>query len=120
MIDRPRVSVVVPCYNQPDEFLGACLSSLQRQTLPAWEAILVDDGSTRGDVAGVVAALGDARIRAIRHENRGMGGARNTGFRSARADLVLTLDADDRLDPPFLEVAVAALDGDRHGLRVYR
>jgi glycosyltransferase involved in cell wall biosynthesis len=109
---NPRVSVVIPSYNEPDQFLGDCLSSLQRQTMTAWEAVVVDDGSTRGNVEMVVARVADPRIRAIRQENRGLGGARNTGFEAARADLVLTLDADDRLDPSFLEVAVSALDAD--------
>ncbi len=108
----PRVSVVVPSYNARDDFLEACLSSLELQTMPAWEAIVVDDGSTRGDVEGVVAKFGDQRLRTVRQENRGMGGARNTGFHAARAELVLTLDADDRIDPSFLDVAMTALDAD--------
>jgi GT2 family glycosyltransferase len=78
----------------------------------AWEAIVVDDGSTKGNVEAVVAGIGDPRIRVIRQENRGMGGARNTGFEAAGAELVLTLDADDRLDPSFLDVAVTALESD--------
>ena len=108
----PRVSVVIPSYNARDDFLEDCLSSLELQTMPAWEAIVVDDGSTRGDVKRVVATFGDERLRTVRQENRGMGGARNSGFHAARADLVLTLDADDRIDPSFLDVAVAALDAD--------
>ena len=112
VIANPRVSIVIPSYNQPDEFLEACLSSLQQQTVASWEAIVVDDGSTRGNVETFVAGLGDPRIRAIRQENRGMGGARNTGFLAAQAELVLTLDADDRLDPAFLEVTVSVLEGD--------
>ncbi len=109
---NPRVSVVIPSYNEPDRFLSECLSSLELQTMRAWEAIVVDDGSTKGSVEAVVAGVGDPRIRVIRQENRGMGGARNTGFEAAEADLVLTLDADDRLDPSFLEVAVAALESE--------
>jgi len=104
--------VVIPSYNARDDFLEACLSSLELQTMPAWEAIVVDDGSTRGDVKGVVAKFGDQRLRTVRQENRGMGGARNTGFHAARAELVLTLDADDRIDPSFLDVAVATIDAD--------
>ena len=41
----PRISVVVPCFNQ-GAFLGECLDSIRAQTLPPHEVIVVDDGST--------------------------------------------------------------------------
>jgi len=104
------VSVVIPAYNQPDDYLAECLESLRMQTVPRWEAIVVDDGSTAGDVHGVVSRLGDPRMRVLRHlHNRGMGAARNTGVKAARADLVLSLDADDQLTPTFLKAALHAL-----------
>lgn len=41
----PRVSVVVPVYNIPNEYLKVCLNALASQTLPTLEIIVVDDGS---------------------------------------------------------------------------
>lgn len=103
---KPRVSVVVPVFNQAD-LLRTCLESIRRQTLPDWEAIVVDDCSSQGDPAAVVAALEDPRIRWLRHErNRGLAAARNTGFRDARTDWVLPLDADDLLEPVCLEALI--------------
>jgi glycosyltransferase involved in cell wall biosynthesis len=99
----------VPCFNQA-RFLAECLESVRSQTFAGWEAIVVDDASSEGDVAGVVRELGDQRIRVTRHEtNRGAGASRNTGFRDARTELILPLDCDDRLDPLFLERTVALL-----------
>ncbi|MBI1356428.1 MAG: glycosyltransferase [Acidobacteria bacterium] len=107
---RPAVSVVIPAYNQT-ELLADALASVRAQTLEDWEAIVVDDCSTEGDVAAAAAAFGDQRIRVGRHDrNRGLAAARNSGFREARADWVLPLDADDLLDPIFLETLLERAD----------
>jgi glycosyltransferase involved in cell wall biosynthesis len=103
--------VVIPCFNPLDEHLRGCLESVRDQTFGQWEAIVVDDGSTNNDdVAGVVAAFGDERFRIVRHPvNRGLGAARNSGYRSALGEVVALLDADDRLAPRFLEETYRAL-----------
>lgn len=106
----PWISVVIPCFDQPDEHLRECLESVRDQTLPHWEAIVVDDSSVRGDVIKVVAWFDDPRIRAVTHRrNRGLGAARNSGYRAARAELVALVDSDDRLTPSFLEETHRAL-----------
>ena len=100
---KPLVSVIIPVFNQA-ELLAECLDSVAAQTCAYWEAIVVDDCSTDADPAKVVAALGDARVRVVRHEsNRGLAAARNTGFGEATADWVLPLDADDLIEPVYLE-----------------
>lgn len=59
----------------------------------------------------ILTAIGDPRVRVVSHpKNLGLAAARNTGFRAATFDLVLPLDADDCLEPTFLEVTVAALE----------
>jgi hypothetical protein len=105
-----RISVVIPCFNQVDEILRECLESVRDQTFPDWEAVVVDDGSIRGDVASVVVGFGDPRIRALSHaRNRGLGAARNSGYRAVQGQLVALLDSDDRLAPSFLEETHRAL-----------
>jgi|GEM_PF-870419 len=107
---EPAASLVIPVYNQA-ELLRDCLESAVRQSRGDWEAIVVDDCSTAGDPAAVVAAVNDPRIRVVRHErNRGLSAARNTGFREARAEWVLPLDADDLLEPIALEVLLDLRD----------
>ncbi|MEJ5276329.1 MAG: glycosyltransferase [Thermogemmata sp.] len=100
----PRVTVVVPSYNKP-QYLPECLRSIQAQTLPEWECIVVDDGSPRGEEIRVaVEAMGDTRFRLVKHEvNRGAAAARNTGFEEASGPYVLIVDEDDRLVPNALE-----------------
>lgn len=109
----PRVTFVVPCYNHA-HFLEECLRSLLAQTEARWEAIVVDDASPDGaEIARVVLRVDDARVRVVRHqENKGLGGSRNTGFAAARAALVLTLDADDKLEPDCAATLLAALEAD--------
>lgn len=105
-----RISVVVPCFNQADQIVRECLESVRDQTFPDWEAVVVDDGSIRDDVAAVVAGFGDPRIRTVSHpKNRGLGAARNSGYRAVQGQLVALLDSDDRLAPSFLEETQRAL-----------
>lgn len=98
---RPRqtVSIVITCYNYAD-FVGAAIASALRQTIPAHQIIVVDDGSTDGSDDVIRAAYG---IDAVFKENGGQASAFNAGFVRATGDLVLFLDADDRLNPDAVE-----------------
>lgn len=95
----PRVSVIIPAFN-PGPLLGEALMSVRTQTMPAWEAIVVDDGSTE-DLSWVDSL--DPRVRRIRQDNRGLSAARNRGLDAAQTDLVALLDADDLWHPAKLE-----------------
>ena len=108
--NAPRVTIGIPCFNQA-EFLPECLDSLLAQTCSRWEAIVVDDASTKGDVVSVVEGYRDTRIRVMRHDvNKGPGAARNAAFSSGAADLLLALDGDDCLEPQFLSLTIDVLD----------
>ena len=103
------ISVVIPCYRQA-RFLDACIASLQAQTYPHWEAIIVDDGSpdeTR-DVAQRLMA-GDPRVRFVQQSNAGPSSARNLGLSLARGDWIQFLDGDDLLMPTKFERQLAVL-----------
>jgi glycosyltransferase involved in cell wall biosynthesis len=106
----PRVSVIVPCFEHAG-VLAECLASLGRQTTADWEAIVVDDGSAASDPAPVIEQAADPRIRLVRHgRNRGLSAARNTGLRESRAAFVVPVDADDVLEPTFLDALASALE----------
>lgn len=110
--DTPRVSVVIPCYNH-GRFLPGAVASVAAQTFAPWEIVIVDDGSTDDSPAVARALIGAYPGRAIHlaaQPNLGLSAARNSGIAAARAEYVLTLDADDLLEPAMLEAAVAALD----------
>ena len=107
-----NVSVVIPAHNAA-ETLGETLTSLRAQTLPDWEAIVVDDGSRDGTatIAATFAAR-DARILRVSQPQMGVSAARNTGISLARFDWLLFLDADDWLSPLHLERMTCALVSD--------
>ncbi len=109
----PLVTIIIPCYNH-GLYLAECLASLVAQTYPHWHAIVVDDASADiASIESVIQNATDPRIRLVRHTtNRGMSGARNTGFREAATELVLPVDADDRIEPDSLSALVACLQED--------
>jgi len=90
--------------------LGECLQSVATQTEPAFECVLVDDGS--GDDSLAVArafAASDARFRVLSRPHRGLVDALNTGLAACRAPVVVRMDADDRMHPERLAAELAAL-----------
>ncbi len=106
----PKVSIIIPCYNQA-EFLLQALKGLQKQTLRDFECIIVDDGST--DSSAQIAAdfiLTDKRFRLIKKPNGGTATARNAGLQSATGKYIQFLDADDELDTRKLELQTAMMD----------
>jgi glycosyltransferase involved in cell wall biosynthesis len=103
---EPRISVIIPCYNQ-GRFLGEALDSVVGQTYASVEAIVVDDGST--DNTAEVAARYRDRVRYVRKENAGLPAARNTGILAAEGEFVLFLDSDDFLRLNLLERYMEAI-----------
>ncbi|RVN35647.1 glycosyltransferase family 2 protein [Sinorhizobium meliloti] len=110
----PKISVIVPLY-KTERFVEKCVRSIMEQTFKDIEIICVDDCSP-DDSTLIVRRLAaeDSRIQLIRHmENRGLGGARNTGILHARAPYIASVDSDDYIDPKMLE---ALYDGTQDGL----
>ncbi len=105
----PRFSVLVPTYNQA-HFLPATLDSLRGQTYGAWEALVVNDGSTDGtrEVLEAYAAK-DPRIRAFHQANGGVGSALNAALAQATGDWVGWLSSDDLYEPGALEAFAGAI-----------
>jgi glycosyltransferase involved in cell wall biosynthesis/SAM-dependent methyltransferase len=96
------VSVVITTYNHA-AFLDDAIRSVLRQSAPADEIIVVDDGSTDHPDAVVSGYLG---VRLIRQKNQGLAAARNTGLGSAVGDKIIFLDADDRLCQGAIEAGL--------------
>jgi glycosyltransferase involved in cell wall biosynthesis len=97
------VSIVIPSYDAAAT-LAETLASVQAQTYPHWEAVIVDDGST-DDTAEIAASWAekDSRFRLVRQGNGGHSAARNAGIRTARYQWLVCLDCDDWIAPEFLE-----------------
>jgi GT2 family glycosyltransferase len=111
-----HVSVVVPTYRRP-AMLTACLDALCHQEYPVdrYEIVICDDGpddATRACVqriAEVQAARGLTARYVPVTRTRGPAGARNAGWRLARAPLIAFTDDDTLPDPRWLSAGVAAL-----------
>jgi len=96
----PTFSVLVAAYQVAD-VIGEALDSIRRQTLPALEVIVCDDGSTDGLEDALAPYRGE--IELLRKENGGEASAKNAAAARARGDFVAILDADDVYEPERLE-----------------
>lgn len=112
--DTPRLSVVVPAYNEAES-----LPELHRELVAAltalhmtWEILYVDDGSRDGTDRAIEAICGaDPRARGILlSRNFGKSAALATGFKAVRGEFVCTMDADLQDDPNELPKLFAALE----------
>ncbi len=98
----PCVEIILPVYNAAAT-LDRALASLCAQTMPAWECLLVDDGSTDAtpDLCAQWARR-DARVRVLSCAHGGIVRALNTGLAAAHAPFVARMDADDESLPARL------------------
>ena len=108
----PNISIVVPAFNA-ERYLAPALDSALAQTVPNWELIVVDDGSS--DATAAIAegyAARDPRFRLALQSNSGVSAARNLGAAQAhpQSKLLIFLDADDVWEPGALSVLREALD----------
>lgn len=107
-----RVAVVIPAFRA-----AATIARVVSQ-IPAFvDSIVVVDDASADQTKDVVTALGDPRVSLIVHpENRGVGGAMKTGYRTAfaaGADVIVKMDSDDQMDPSRIEdLVLPLLSGD--------
>lgn len=105
----PKVSVIIPCYNQ-GAYLQEAVDSVLAQTFQDFEILVVDDGSTDEETVKLLQKYTKPKTRVIHTENQGLSAARNNGIREAKGAYILPLDADDKIAPGYLEDAVRILD----------
>ena len=98
-----KVSIIMPIYNA-SRYLEPAIDSILAQTLPEIEVICVDDGSTDKSLEILKEyQKNDDRIRIVTQTNAGPAHARNNGIRRARGKYIAFLDADDFVEPTFIE-----------------
>jgi cellulose synthase/poly-beta-1,6-N-acetylglucosamine synthase-like glycosyltransferase len=111
--DWPKVSILVPAYQEADT-IASSLRSLLALDYPNYEIIVVDDGSsdaTSAHAAPFIGTHGHCTVEVLRKVNGGKWSALNLAFSQSRCDLILCIDADSRLGPDALRRLVARLDG---------
>ncbi|MEM0966283.1 MAG: glycosyltransferase [Verrucomicrobiota bacterium] len=105
---KPFISIIVPAYNE-EKVIAPAIRSHLKMDYPAFEVVVVDDGSSdrTTEMANEVAEEdGAGRVQVHKIPNGGKGNALNFGIQAAKADLVLCVDADSRLDPDSLNYAI--------------
>ncbi len=106
-------SIIVPCFNN-GRFVRQSVESALSQTVQSLEVIVIDDGSTDPATKKAISDLEHlAKVRVVRQENRGIPGARNTGITLAAGEYVCCLDADNVLEPTYIEMVIAVLESNR-------
>ena len=98
----PHFSIITPLFNK-QTYIGETIRSVLAQTLPDWEMIVVDNGSTDNGPE-IVRQFSDSRIRQLSCAKKGVSSARNAGLQEAKGEWLVFLDADDLLDPDYLQL----------------
>ena len=103
-----RFSIIVPVYNV-EKYLSKCLDSILVQDYTDYELIIVDDGGSDSsyEIAISYKERFPDKVQIVRQENKGLGGARNTGIDNAKGEYLFFVDSDDYIEKDSLKI----LDG---------
>ena len=113
--DPPLISVILPVYNTPPQYLREAIDSVRSQLYPHWELCIADDASTDPQVLAIADgyATEDSRITVVRRtENGHISAASNSALGISTGRWVALLDHDDRLREEAL--ALMAIAADEH------
>ncbi len=107
----PKVSVLIPLYQTPENYLREAIDAVLSQTFSDFELIILDDSPGDSNLEAIVASYQDKRIYYARNErNCGIAASRNKLLEMAQGDYIAILDHDDIALPGRLEKQVAYLD----------
>jgi len=105
-LERPLVTIVIPCYNCERTIVEAVTSALS-QTYDNIEIIVINDGSTdRSDLNVREMMKNDSRLSIYYQQNKGLSAARNLGLRFAKGQFITFLDGDDRFRDSYIGLGV--------------
>ena len=109
-MEEPVVSVIMPAYNG-ETYIAEAIESIQKQTYPNWELIIIEDCSTDRTLSVIEGYLQDQRIKLFRNEyNLGIAASRNKAMELAGGKYIATQDDDDISLPDRLEAEVVFLN----------
>lgn len=111
---EPLVSVIVPAYNE-GKVVANCIESILASDYPAFEVILVDDGSTDDTLAEMRRFETHPRVRVIGKANGGKASALNAGIEAAAGEVLFFVDADGIFTPSTIREMLNAFDDPRVG-----
>jgi glycosyltransferase involved in cell wall biosynthesis len=115
MINPPRVSVIMNCYNG-SKYLTQAIESVIQQTYPNWELIFWDNRSI-DQSARIIKSFQDSRIKYFLSESHTkLSTARNAAINESSGELIAFLDVDDWWEPQKLQRQVPQFQDDTVGL----
>ncbi len=106
-----KLSIVIPVYNIKDWLLSRCLDSISKQDLKKsdYEIIIIDDGSRESvEIPERLKHL--LPIEIVHQENKGVGGARNSGISQSKGEYLIFIDPDDYIFPYRLKSLLKRCD----------
>lgn len=118
--NRPKVTVVITCYNK-EKWIGRAIQSVENMTYTNWECVIVENGSTDGS-HGVISNMvdGDGRFNVIKvRDNVGQCRGRNIGAFVGTGEYLVFLDGDDEIEPSFLETSVLYMEENKDCYAVF-
>lgn len=115
MENKPKVSVIIPCYNA-SATIRETLKSIKEQTFKDYEVIIVNDGST-DDTDNILTSYAEqlnGLLKIITQTNQGQTVAKNVGIRNSKGQFIAFLDSDDLWAPEKLEYQLAYMESRPH------
>jgi glycosyltransferase involved in cell wall biosynthesis len=108
----PRVSILIPSFNESPSTIGESLGSIRHQTFSDFECLVIDESTDPTKAAAIQRECElDPRFQYLHPESRlGLAGSLNLGLRSARGAFVARCDADDVCLPDRIKLQVHYLD----------
>lgn len=108
-----KVSIILPVYNKA-QYIELVLDDIAGQTFVDFECIVIDDGST--DISGKICdafAARDSRFQVFHIPNGGVSRARNLGLEKATGQYITFVDADDHIEPDYLQQLYADIENSK-------
>lgn len=112
-MDNPKISVIIPCYND-GKYIDDAVDSVLAQTFQDFEIIIINDGSTDEETNRLLNSYNKPKTKVITTENQGRAKARNTGIGNAKGKYIFTLDSDNKMAPTYLEKTYEVLDNNEN------
>jgi glycosyltransferase involved in cell wall biosynthesis len=106
-MERPPVTVLIPCCREPEKILRAAIDSLLGQTFTNWRAVLIDDAPDESGFARILDSYQDDRLCYVKNLGpHGIANAWNLGIESVHTELFSFLHADDELESDYLDTMI--------------
>ncbi len=109
--NKPLISIVMPVYNAPKNYLEKAIDSIQKQFYSNWELCLCDDGSTSKETIEYLKSLKHEKIKVIfSQKNSGISVATNKAIELSTGEYIAFMDNDDEITPDALYEVVKVIN----------